>query len=297
MKILLTGSNGQLGWELLKQANDLGFEIKGVDLPEWDITHSVQVEKSFSEYRPSIIINAAAYTHVDDAETEQDLAFLVNRDAPARLAQLCSDKDIPLIHFSTDYVFDGQKDVPYKETDLPSPLNVYGQSKLDGENLIRSRLDTHIIIRTSWLYGTHGSNFVKTMLVLAKKNQSIQVIDDQFGSPTSTADLSDAVLKILSTIQNETEVDWGTYHYCGQGITSWHGFSQAIFNIAKNFLPLKIKRVEPIPSNIFSAKADRPAFSSLDCTTIYNNFGIDTKPWRKSLEIMINRLLNENQKH
>jgi len=296
MKILLTGSNGQLGWELFKQCKEVGFEIKGVDLPEHDITNAVQVEKNILDYGPSLVINAAAFTNVDGAETEQDLAFLVNRDAPAHLAQLCSYTGIPLIHFSTDYVFDGQKDVPYKETDPVSPLNVYGQSKLEGEIRIRSRLEEHIIIRTSWLYGTHGKNFVKTMLTLGEKRESIKVVNDQFGSPTSTADLSEAILKIVSIIQNKNATAWGTYHYCGQGITSWHGFSQAIFNIAKNVLPLKIKRIEPIPSNVFNAKADRPAFSSLDCRHINKKFGINTKPWRKSLEIMINRLINENRK-
>lgn len=293
MKILVTGSNGQLGWELIKLGNEHGFTIKGLDLPEFDITNTDQVEHTISNYNPSLIINAAAYTNVDGAETEQDLAFSINRDAPAHIAKLCSDESIPLIHFSTDYVFDGQKDVPYKEDDPVSPLNVYGQSKLDGEIRIRSRLEEHIIIRTSWLYGTHGNNFVKTMITLGEKKESIQVVNDQFGSPTSTADLSEAILKIASMIQNNDNIAWGTYHYCGQGITSWHGFSQAIFNIVINFTPLKMKHIEPISSNSFRTDAYRPVFSALDCRNINKYFSIKTKPWRQSLENMINRLFNE----
>lgn len=295
MKILVLGSNGQLGWELIRQGNNLGLTIKGLDLPDFDLTNTDQTEHAISKYKPSLIINAAAYTNVDGAETEQDLAFSINRDAPARLAHICSEQNVPLIHFSTDYVFDGQKDVPYKEDDPVNPLNVYGQSKLEGEIRIRARLEEHIIIRTSWLYGTHGNNFVKTMISLGQKKESIQVVNDQFGSPTSTADLSDAVLKIASIIQNNDNITWGTYHYCGQGITSWHGFSQAIFNITINFTPLKIKYVEPVPSNAFSTESDRPAFSSLDCRSINRYFFIETKPWRKCLENVINRLFNDTE--
>lgn len=293
MKILLTGSNGQLGWELMNQSKAFGFEMKGVDLPQLDISDSVQVRDIVADYRPSLVINAAAYTSVDGAETEKDLAFIVNRDSPAYLAQLCSNEGIPLIHFSTDYVFNGNKKTPYKETDPASPLNIYGQSKLEGEINIRSTLKKHIIFRTSWLYGIYGHNFVKTMLGLGRERKSIQVVKDQYGSPTSTNDLSEAVLTIVSKIQNRNNIEWGTYHYCGQGITSWHGFAKAIFDIAKHITSLKIKHVEPVSSDAFASKATRPDFSALDCQRIKKHFGIHTKPWRQSLEIMINRLFNE----
>ncbi|MBW1984019.1 MAG: dTDP-4-dehydrorhamnose reductase [Deltaproteobacteria bacterium] len=293
MKILLTGSNGQLGWELMNQSKAFGFEMKGVDLPQLDISDSVQVRNIVADYRPSLVINAAAYTSVDGAETEKDLAFIVNRDSPAHLAQLCSNEDIPLIHFSTDYVFNGNKKTPYKETDPASPLNIYGQSKLEGEINIRSTLKEHIIFRTSWLYGIYGHNFVKTMLGLGRERKSIQVVKDQYGSPTSTNDLSEAVLTIVSKIQNRNNIEWGTYHYCGQGITSWHGFAKAIFDIAKHITSLKIKHVEPVSSDAFASKATRPDFSALDCQRIKKHFGIHTKSWRQSLEIMINRLFNE----
>ncbi len=293
MKIVVIGSNGQLGWEILQQGKACGCEMKGVDLPLVDITNNTQAVNLFTLYQPELVINAAAYTHVDGAETEKDLAFRVNRDAPGHLAYLCSTFGIPLIHFSTDYVFDGKGDVPYKETDPVSPVNVYGQSKLEGENRIRSELQKHIIIRTSWLYGIHGNNFVKAMLRLGKEKESVQVVADQFGSPTSTADLSESVLHIASHIQNRTNIAWGTYHYCGRGITTWHEFSQEIFDIAKSMTSLIVRQVEPIPSTVFVSKASRPAFSALDCQQIQTHFGIQTKPWRHSLKVMIHRFFNE----
>lgn len=295
MKILLFGSKGQLGSEIMYQSRQLNCHIKGVDLPEIDITNFSQLENTLTDFKPNLVINAAAYTNVDTAEIEQDLAFSVNRDVPAHLAQLCTNEGISLIHFSTDYVFDGQKAVPYKETDPVSPLNVYGQSKLEGEISIRSGLEEHIIIRTSWLYGTQGHNFVKTMLTLGKNKEMIQVVTDQFGCPTSAADLSETVLKIIMNIQDKTDICWGTYHYCGKGITSWYHFSQAIFDIATKISPLKIKYVKPVSTNLNIAKAARPAFSALDCQRIKTNFGISTHPWHKSLEIMINRLFNESK--
>ena len=293
MKILLTGSKGQLGSEIFNQIKDLGAEVRGEDLPQLDITNPVQLKNTFLDYKPSLVINTAAYTNVDGAETEKNLAFLVNKEAPAHLAQLCSNNGIPLIHLSTDFVFNGKKDTPYKETDPVSPLSVYGQSKLEGEINIHSRLKKHIIIRTSWLYGLHGHNFVKTMLNLGKKKESIQVVDDQFGSPTSAADLSEAILSIVLKIKNNVDICWGTYHYCGKGITSWYGFSKKIFDIANKISPLKVKRIEPVSTKLFKTKATRPAFSALDCERINKHFAIDTKPWQKSLEIMINKLFNE----
>jgi len=293
MKILLTGSNGQLGCELMNQGKAFGFEIKGVDLPQFDITDSGQVEDIVADYKPSLVINAAAYTNVDGAETEKDLAFFVNRDASARLAELCSNENIPLIHFSTDYVFNGNKKTPYKETDPVSPINIYGHSKLEGELKIRSKLKEHIILRTSWLYGIYGHNFVKTMLELGREKESIQVVVNQYGSPTSASDLSEAVFTIVSKIQKKAHIEWGTYNYCGHGLISWHGFAEAIFDIAKRITSLKMQHVEPVRSNEFVSKATRPDFSALDCQRIKKLFCIHTKPWRKSLETMINRLFNE----
>ena len=202
MKIIIIGSKGQLGRELVSQSKNLGFEILGADLPQLDITDIAQVENTITNFQPSLVINAAAYTDVDKAETEQSLAFAVNSDGPTNLAVVCANSDIPLIHISSDYVFDGQKGTPYIETDPVSPLGVYGKSKTDGEKKIRFNIKKHIILRTSWLYGVHGHNFVKTMLFLGREKKAVKVVSDQYGSPTSAADLAEAVLTIADLVGN-----------------------------------------------------------------------------------------------
>ncbi|MCG2757431.1 MAG: dTDP-4-dehydrorhamnose reductase, partial [Desulfobacteraceae bacterium] len=222
MKILVIGSKGQLGHELLIQGNNSGYEILPADLPDLDITDKTQVKHRLEKSQPSLVVNAAAYTNVDKAETEQNLAFAVNRDGPANLAEICALFKVPLIHISTDFVFDGKKSSPYIESDPASPLSIYGKSKQEGENEVRSRLKKHIILRTAWLYGVHGQNFVKTMLRLGKEKEVINVVADQFGSPTSATDLAAAVLQIISRIKYSGDINWGTYHYCGHGITTWH---------------------------------------------------------------------------
>lgn len=292
MTIIVTGSSGQLGSELLRHGKRFGLKMTGLDLPEWDMTNRTHMENAVSRYRPSLILNAAAYTNVDGAETEKDLAFAVNKDAPSHLAKLCSRSGIPLIHFSTDYVFSGDRKFPYRETDPVSPASIYGQSKLAGENGVRSFLREHMIIRTSWLYGVYGHNFVKTMLRLGKEKESIQVVADQFGCPTSAEDLAESAFIIVSKIYGGIDMPWGTYHYCGRGITTWHEFSQSIFETARTLTSIKVRHVEAVSSDKFPGIAPRPAFSALDCDHIKMNLGIQTKPWRQSLKIMINRLFN-----
>ncbi len=294
MKIIIIGSKGQLGRELVSQSKNLGFEILGADLPQLDITDIAQVENTITNFQPSLVINAAAYTDVDKAETEQSLAFAVNSDGPTNLAVVCANSDIPLIHISSDYVFDGQKGTPYIETDPVSPLGVYGKSKTDGEKKIRFNIKKHIILRTSWLYGVHGRNFVKTMLKLGKERNVIKVVADQFGSPTSAADLAEAVLTISSLIQERTEINWGTYHYCGHGVTTWHKFAETIFEIARPSGSIITSRVEPITTAEYPTRAKRPPFSALDCSLIKKRFGISPKPWQGSLKITIDRILRDN---
>ena len=176
MKILIVGTGGQLGYELMRQGQAQNLDIHGVDYPQTDITVMSQVINVFAKYRPLLVINAAAYTDVDGAESEPELATAINKDGPANIARLCTENNIPLIHISTDYVFDGTKGSPYRETDPVSPIGVYGRSKAEGETALRSMLDEHIILRTSWLYGSHGRNFVKTMLKLAREKEEIRVI-------------------------------------------------------------------------------------------------------------------------
>jgi dTDP-4-dehydrorhamnose reductase len=184
MRILITGSNGQLGWELCRQGKERGFDLVLLDLPEFDITKQDAVYSAVSQSNADLVINAAAYTAVDKAESEPDAAYAVNRDGPSYLAVVCAEKGIPLIYVSTDYVFDGTKDGPYREDDRINPINAYGRSKLKGEQAIRERMDDHIIVRTQWLFGPHGPNFVATILKLAQEQRSLDVVNDQWGSPT-----------------------------------------------------------------------------------------------------------------
>ena len=201
MRILVTGSEGQLGWEILRQASFFNIEAIGLDLPCLDITVEPGIMKVFKEYKPDILINAAAYTNVDKAETDERACFAVNVNGPENLAAACKNAGIPMIHISTDYVFDGTNKTPYTEKDPVSPTGIYGKSKAEGENVVRNILEKHIILRTSWLYGVHGHNFVKTILKLGKEKEVIGVVSDQSGSPTSAADLAETLLIIASRIQ------------------------------------------------------------------------------------------------
>lgn len=259
-----------------------------------DITNIIQVEKALSAYDPVLIINAAAYTNVDKAESEPDIAFAVNRDGPDNLAGACANANLPFIHISTDYVFDGQKKSPYIETDQVSPIGVYGKSKEQGGKRVRFQTKEHIILRTSWLYGVHGNNFVKTMLRLGKERKIIKVVADQYGCPTSASDLAETILIIAGLIRNSSKINWGTYHYCGQGITTWHEFAKRIFEIAGKHDAMKVEKIEPIKTIDYPTPAKRPLFSALDCSLIEKNFGIKTKPWQESLKVTIDRIFSQN---
>lgn len=291
MKMLIIGSKGQLGWELTRQCKNHGFSSMALDLPELDITDLPQVENTISDYKPSIVINASGYTNVDNAETQAGAAFAVNSEGPANLAETCAKHKISFIHISTDYVFDGSKGEPYFETDSVSPLGIYGQSKEEGESRVRSMLEHHIIIRTSWMYGVHGHNFVKTMLRLGNEKEIIKVISDQYGCPTCAFDLAEAIMNISGQIASDSKTAWGTYHYCGHGITTWHGFTKEIFEIASKYRRFKISNVEAITTAEYPTKAKRPPFSALDCNLIKKSFGINTKPWKESLKKTIEQIL------
>lgn len=292
MRILTYGASGQLGYELMRQARSLSLDMHGVAYPQTDISEISQVASVFAGCRPDLVVNAAAYTNVDGAESEPVLAMAINKDGPANLARICSENKIPLIHISTDYVFDGAKGAPYLETDPVSPLGVYGRSKASGEQAVRSVLDEHIIIRTSWLYGTHGHNFVKNMLKLAMEKEAIRVVCDQYGSPTSATDLAAAILSIADFVSQRRAINWGTYHYCGSGIASWHTFAKTIVEIGRQYTRLKTVRVESIKTAEYPTPAARPAYSALDCSLINQHFGISAKPWRDSLKIVIRKLLS-----
>jgi dTDP-4-dehydrorhamnose reductase len=290
----IIGSNGRLGWELVRRGESRGMQILALDYPEIDIRDLASIDACFDSKKIDCVINAAAYTAVDRAESEPQAAFAVNRDGPANLARRCHDRGIPLIHVSTDYVFDGTKQGAYIEEDPVAPLGVYGESKAAGEAEVRKRLPEHFILRTAWLCGVHGHNFVKTMLKLGREKDSLRVVSDQFGCPTIAADLAEAILEVVRQAEKNQSVKWGTYHYCGAGKTSWHGFATAIFEIARQYEKFAIENVLPISTVEYPTPVKRPANSVLDCTKIERYFGIQPRPWRKSLKGMIRQLYELN---
>jgi len=298
MRVLLTGANGQVGWELSNRGAKRGLEILALDRSALDITETISVSREVNRPGVSLVVNAAGYTAVDEAESEPELAFAVNRDGPAYLASACEKVGIPLVHISTDYVFDGQKKGVYLVTDPVSPLSVYGKSKAAGEVEVRKYLREHFILRTGWVYGVHGHNFVKTMLRLGREREVVQVVTDQYGCPTYAADLAETILRIATQFLEGGQVHWGTYHYCGKGVTSWHGFAEEIFRLASGDSSLKVKRVEPVSTSEYPTKAKRPASSILDCSVLEHTFNIHPQPWAESLAQMLEMLFSaENSKN
>jgi dTDP-4-dehydrorhamnose reductase len=293
MKVLVTGADGQLGRELVRLGRSVDFEVYGLNRHQLDITNEIKLKQIVADISPSLVINAAAYTHVDRAENESDLAYAVNKDGPTYLARYCANNQLKLIHISTDYVFDGTKSRPYQESDPVAPLGVYGRSKAQGEAAIRSILPNHIIVRTAWLYGVYGNNFVKTILKLAAEKPTLQVVADQFGSPTSAEGLAEALLTISNKINANDKIDWGTYHYCCKGITTWHGLAERIIELAAPYAALQTRQVEAITTAEWPTPAKRPPYSALNCTRIKNRFGIDPEPWPQSLKHTIDRIFSE----
>ena len=292
MKILVTGAHGQVGWELSRRGARKDFNILALDRAALDITDESAVNQIVGRSGAALVVNGAAYTAVDQAESESKLAFAVNRDGPAYLATACAEAGIPLIHISTDYVFDGHKRGAYVETDKVAPLGVYGESKAAGDEEVKTRLPNHIIIRTSWLYGVQGNNFVKTMLRLGRERDVIQVVKDQYGCPTYAADLAETILQIAGQIQKNRQITWGTYHYCGKGVASWHDLAEATLSLAKKYTSLRVKTIEAIGTADYPTPAKRPLNSALDCSLVEKTFNIHPKPWRESLAQMIKRMFS-----
>ncbi len=290
----IIGSNGQLGWELVRQGEARGLKILALDYPEIDIGELASIDSRIESRKIDLIINAAAYTAVDQAESEPEAAFAVNREGPAHLADRCRKRNIPLIHVSTDYVFDGTKSGAYIEEDPVSPLGVYGESKAAGEAEVRKRLPEHVILRTAWLCGVHGHNFIKTMLRMGREKDTLRVVSDQFGCPTFATDLAEAILEVVRQAEKSESVKWGTYHYCGAGKTSWHGFAETIFEIAGQYEKFTVKEIVPITTAEYPTPVKRPANSVLDCSKIERHFGIRPRPWRESLREMIKQLYKLN---
>jgi dTDP-4-dehydrorhamnose reductase len=293
--LIIIGSNGQLGWELVRQSRIQGLEAQGLDCPGIDIAIDGSARSCLEPLPAEIIVNAAAYTAVDRAESEPDRAFAVNRTGVRNLALYCRERQIPMIHISTDYVFDGSKKGAYLEEDPVAPVGVYGRSKEAGERELRGILENHVILRTAWLYGTHGRNFVKTIVEQAREREVLRVVADQWGCPTYAADLADAVLQIARRYMAGEVIPWGTYHYCGAGATTWHGFAEAIIALAQEHEKLKVKEIVPLTTAEYPTPARRPANSVLDCSKIERCFGIRPRLWRESLAEMMGRLISSFQ--
>jgi dTDP-4-dehydrorhamnose reductase len=291
MNLFVTGGEGQLGTELIAQAASHGMEVLAPTLAQMDLTHPEQIDRFWDEFRPAVVINAAAYTAVDRAESEPELAFAVNAAAPARIARRCAAEHIPLIHISTDYVFDGLKGAPYVEEDPVAPLGVYGRSKAAGEAEVRSAHGHHLIVRTAWLYSAHGVNFVKTVMRLVAERDELRVVDDQMGSPTCAADLADALLQVAGRFKYGAPILWGTYHYCGSGVTSWCGLARHVLETMKSRGRINAFRLRAITTAEYPTPASRPLNSVLDCRRMETVFGIRRPFWKQSVEKTVDRLL------
>ncbi|MCT7949176.1 dTDP-4-dehydrorhamnose reductase [Ancylothrix sp. C2] len=286
MKILITGTNGQLGQELHHHLSEKTYNITGLSRDKLDLANPDNIRQVLQEIKPDVIINAGAYTAVDKAESEPELADAINGKAAGILAEEAKKINSRLIHVSTDYVFDGTASQPYLETDETNPLGVYGKSKLAGEKAIEEVGGEYLILRTAWVYGVGGKgNFVKTMLRLGGDREEIRVVCDQIGSPTWTGDLAEAIGRLI-----ELKWDSGIYHYTNSGVASWYDFAVAIFEEAKqrNF-PLKVARVVPITTSEYPTPARRPAFSVLSSKKISAVLGSHPPHWRQSLRKMLEK--------
>lgn len=292
MKILVTGGHGQVAHDLIQAAKQTEHKLIPLSHHQLDITNPGLVSEMLSLHRPNIVINTAAYTAVDKAETDIEKAFAINRDGAALLADSCQTFSIPLIHLSTDFVFDGTKDSAYTETDGPNPLNSYGDSKLQGECEVRQCLDHHIILRVSGVYGAHGNNFVKTMLRLASSHDTLKVVADQTTCPTPASHIAKALLTMAEKIHGG-ENHWGTYHYCSKEVTSWYDFSKTIFDIAQQHTVLKINNIKKITTEAYDTPAKRPLHPILNCDKIQKVFGIQQQSWQQSLPDFIQQVLKE----
>lgn len=282
-KILVTGSGGQLG-KCIKDLDEGLLNIQYVNSSELDITNKRQVECFFEKNKFDWCINCAAYTAVDKAESDYKTAFKVNVQGAKNLAESCKEYRVKLVHVSTDFVFDGASNKPYKEVDDTNPIGAYGDTKLDGENEIAKILNEHFIIRTSWLYSEHGNNFLKTMLRLSRDRDQLGVVGDQIGTPTYAKDLAKAILHI---IENDLS-DYGIYHYSNNGVASWYDFAKAIFDITNSSIQLN-----NITTAQFPTPAKRPHFSVLDKTKTEITFKLEIPYWRDSLIAAIQNIKNE----
>ena len=294
-RILIIGINGQLGFELCRSLAMLG-ECICLDRQQLDLSRPDEISTVLDQIQPDIIVNPAAYTAVDKAESDAELAHTVNTAAPAAMASWAAAKNALLLHYSTDYVFDGDKADAYLEEDTSNPQSVYGQSKWQGEQAIRASGADHIILRTSWVLGAHGGNFLKTIMRLARERDSLNVVADQIGAPTPAAliaDVSAHIIKQWQASQNHTLL--GTYHLTSSGSTSWHGYAEYLLALAERYgvaLQLKPENLHAIPGSAYPTPAKRPGNSRLNCSKIQGVFGLIMPAWQSGVEQVFQQIFN-----
>ncbi|MCU7938552.1 MAG: dTDP-4-dehydrorhamnose reductase [gamma proteobacterium symbiont of Bathyaustriella thionipta] len=292
MNILITGAKGQVGSELVVEALKRGHKVHGFGSKALDISNTEQVNNTVKQIQPDVIINSAAYTAVDKAETEPAIAYAVNSQGSENLAKVCKQYEIPLLHISTDYVYDGEKQSAYTEVDTPVPTGVYGASKLEGDQKIAQIWHKHIILRVSWVFGQYGNNFVKTMLRLAEQRDELSIVNDQFGAPTSAKAISNRLLDIIDAEQfNQPSCPWGTYNLQSDPGVTWYDFAREIFTQAQQLEIINKKmKLNPIPSSQFPTPVKRPVNSKLDGQKLQQYFGQLPVDWKKDLSLMLNTI-------
>lgn len=276
-----------------RTAQDWAHELTALGHSDLDICDRFASHRTIAEHRPDLVINAAAYTAVDEAEEEREQARMVNVEGPRNLALACRAAGAALIHLSTDFVFDGKKLGAYRENDPPVPLSQYGRSKLAGEEAVRGALERHLVIRLSWVFGPYGRNFVKTILRLAREREVLRVVADQRGCPTYTGDIAEALSRVVDRLAIPATAEFGTYHLCGSPPVSWHGFAETIVGRAKDHTALLVQEVVPISTPEYPLPARRPPNSTLDCSRFARQFDYASPPWMDGLERTLKTCLAE----
>lgn len=284
MRLVVTGAGGMVGSEVSRQAMRRGWDCIAFTRSDLDISEDSAVSSAIITAKPDVVINAGAYTAVDRAEAEEDKATLVNGHGAANVARAAQAAQAGIIHISTDYVFDGEANEPYRPSDRTNPINAYGRSKLSGEIKVRSACQRHLIVRTSWVYSHEGHNFVRTMLRLGAAENEIKVVDDQHGSPTSAADLAGALVTAAQVMYKNPSLA-GTYHFTNSGVATWYDFARTIFELRGLTVPLR-----PLSTAEYPTPAMRPLWSVLDCTSFETDFGVTPRPWRAALRETLDRI-------
>ena len=276
--------------ELVRRARSHNPAVIGLSREELDITDAEFVNSAITEHHPDLVVNTAAFTAVDRAEQEKECAFAVNRDGPSHLARACCDNKVPLLHLSTDYVFDGKGTAPLRESDETRPCNVYGESKLAGEQMVRQLQREHLIIRTSWVFGATGSNFVKTVLRLAAERDQLQIVDEQVGCPTWTGHIADLIIELAIKLEQHGTLPWGTYHYCGTPETTWYGFAEEIVSRGRKIGSFSTSSIRAIATSDHPTAAARPVYGVLSCDKIDKHLNVKRPRWQDGLGDVLEEL-------